>query len=88
MVYAKQLPPMRQLRKISQQASFPATRAEFEEVAQRMELPRSVMDFLKLFPADETFESRVEFVARCEELEILITQIREAPQEILHSQQD
>jgi hypothetical protein len=45
-------------------------------------------DFLDLFPADEVFESKVDFMTRCEELEMFINQEREMPKEVLRSPQD
>ena len=88
MTYEKQLPPIRQLLSLAQQTLFPATRAEIERLAKSVGSPETVIDLLKLFSADETFNSRTDFMTRCEELELFIGQERAMPKEILRSPQD
>ncbi len=88
MVYNKKLPPVRQLLSLAQHTRFPATRAAAVQVANGLGSPQTVIDFLKLFPSEETFASRDEFMTRCEELELLIGQERAMPTEVLRSPQD
>lgn len=88
MKYNKQLPPVRNLLTIAKDARFPASRQEVEDIARSWGFTRVMTDFLDLFPADEIFESKVDFMTRCEELEMFINQEREMPKEILRSPQD
>lgn len=88
MTYDKPLPHVRDLLKLTKLAdSFPLTRQQLAETAKKWSLPNEVTDFLQLFPADEVFESRADFATRSEELEMLIYQERESPQEISRSPQ-
>jgi hypothetical protein len=50
--------------------------------------PRPVQDFLALFPADETFTSATDLLARTQELEVLLSDERDMPEERLRSPQD
>lgn len=89
MVYNKQLPHVRDFLRLSRYyRPFPASRDEVVEAAEMAHMDQEMISFLMLFPASAFFKSRVDFLTRCEELEMLINQEREAPKEILHSQQD
>lgn len=88
MVYNKILPPVRHLLSLARQTRFPATRQDITVQARTLGAPAATLDFLQLFPADETFPNRNDFVTRCEEVELLIEQQRAAPEETLRSPQD
>ena len=85
MAYAKQLPHLRDLLELSHRVSFPADRRLIESRAEGLD---DVADFLEQFPPGEVFSSRVDFMTRCEELEMLINQERSTPEETLRSPQD
>lgn len=82
MKYNKQLPPVRNLLTIAKDVHFPASRQEVEDIARSWGFTSVMTDFLDLFPADEIFISKVDFMTRCEELEMLINQEREMPTEV------
>ena len=89
MVYEKQLPRVRELLHLSRVAKpFPATRKLISSVALRWGMSEAVIDFLKLFPQDLVFNSRAEFITKCEELELFIEQERKIPEERLRSPQN
>lgn len=88
MKYNKKLPPVRQLFSLATDAHFPATRKEIEDNAVSRGFTNTMTDFLDLFPADEVFENKVDFVTRCEVVEMLINEEREMPKEALRSPQD
>jgi hypothetical protein len=67
---------------------FPASRREIEDIAVDWAFDDLMIDFLDRFPADESFESKVDFMTRCEELEMFINQAQEMPKEMLRSPQD
>ncbi len=68
--------------------SYPVTRRQIVRVARMWNFKNDLIAFLRLFPPDEMFESRADFVTRCEDLTILIRQEWESPKEVLRSQQD
>jgi hypothetical protein len=78
----KSLPTIHDLHNIANSARFPATPDEIVESARRAGLPHNAIDFLNLFSADLIFDSKVDFLTRCEDLEILIEQEADAPKEI------
>ena len=82
MVYSKQLPAVRDLLGFAKEAHFPATREKLTAIAREEHLPDILIDFLNLFTADEIFTSKVDFMTKCEELEMIIDQERETPKEI------
>jgi hypothetical protein len=67
---------------------FPATAGNIAEVARTWRFSGNTLDFLNLFPKDEIFSSREEFMTRCEELELLLREKAEMPQEVVLSPQD
>jgi hypothetical protein len=88
MPYTKQLPRITELTQVAQRTAFPATRQEIVPKDDGRELSSSLRNFLKLFPANETFDSRSDFMTRCHDLELMITEERDMPQETLRSPQD
>lgn len=88
-MYAKPFPTTKDLVWLSKLADeFPVTRRELVRVARDWGFSRRTLDFLRLFPENEVFESRADFVNRCEDLELLIKQEYEAPEEHLRSPQE
>ena len=88
MVYDKKLPPVRDLLSLAQLIKFPEKRRVIEKIAKQAGYSKFLTDFLELFPPEETFISKVDFMTRSEELELLIGQERSMPFEILRSPQD
>ena len=88
MTYKRQLPQAHYLLRLAKSVEFPESRDDLIRAAEKGGYPESMKRFLKLFAAYDTFEGCADFVNRCEELELLIRQEREAPKEYLHSQQD
>ena len=88
MTYKRQLPQVHYLLRLAKSMEFPASRDDVIRAANTGNYPESMKSFLKLFAAYDSFEGCADFVNRCEELELLIRQEREAPKEYLHSQQD
>jgi hypothetical protein len=84
MNYVKQHSPVRQLLDLAQHVEFPAMRSEIMLIATGLNSKESLLDFLALFPADEIFNSRVDFMTRSEELEMLISQEKSVPVTVLH----
>ena len=88
-MYTKSLPHTADIAWVSTRvAPYPARRAEVVRIARRWNLPDSVIEFLRQFPADELFTSRADLVTRCENLALLIRQEWESPSEIAQSLQD
>ena len=67
---------------------FPATARNVAEVAEAWRFSKSTLDFLDLFPDDEIFSSRDDFMTRCEELELLLREKAAQPPEPALSSQD
>ena len=88
-MYTKSLPHITDIAWVSTRvAPYPAHRAEIVRIARRWNLPDSVIEFLRQFPADEVFTSRADLVTRCENLALLIRQEWESPAETFQSPQD
>lgn len=64
---------------------FPASIDKLSDLAKHWKFGRNTMDFLRLFPKNEIFESKIEFLTRCEELEMMIREGRNLPAETLRS---
>ena len=88
MAYTQKLPSLRIMRFLADiDGPFPIKNRHVVLAARRFRFDDNVINFLQQFPADEIFASRDDFVERCRDLEILIRQEQESPQEILHSPQ-
>jgi hypothetical protein len=57
---------------------YPRKVSEILRVARNWHVNRNIINFLKLFPEDEQFESLDDFTNRCEEIEALIREERGA----------
>ncbi len=88
MTYTNQLPPARQFLSLAQHNKFPVTRTKILRLVKSIGSPETVIDFLRLYPANDTFKSRVDFMTRCKELEMFINQDHIMLKEILRSPQD
>ena len=67
---------------------FPVSAGRILEIAKAWNFSSNTIDLLILFPEDEIFESESDFLARCQELELLIREKEKMPAEILRSPQD
>ncbi len=89
MTYDKPLPAIRQLKKLAEwDGPFPMKGYRMVIGADRYGFDNNTITFLELFPHDEVFRSRSDFIKRCEALESLIRSEREMPAEQLRSPQD
>lgn len=89
MIYYKPLPRIDNVRWLAKLAGpYPATRQEITEAAQDWNFSENTIEFLRLFTPDEVFKSQGDFLARCEELELLLREERKMPAELLRSPQD
>lgn len=87
MIYNKPLPAIRELIDLANNAVFPVTLHDLLDLAAEIGSSPEVTDFLSLFQPAATFASRVDFLTRSEELELLLSQERTMPPERLHSPQ-
>ena len=82
MNYTQELPNLDNLNWIAGMAgSFPVSAGAVRRLAETWKLNKSVVDFLKLFPEDEEFDNREDFITRCEDLELIIKEERDMPYE-------
>lgn len=89
MIYYKPLPHIDNVRWLAKLSGpYPATRQEILEAAEDWNFSDNTIEFLRLFPADEVFKNQLDFLTRCEELELLIREERNMPAEVLRSPQD
>jgi hypothetical protein len=82
MKHNKVLPAVHELLNLANNISFPASRDDIAESAKRSGLPDTMVEFLNLFDAELIFDSKVDFMTRCEELEMFLEQEAETPKEI------
>lgn len=88
MVYTKSLPRIDNILWLAKLARpFPTTAGSILNLARDWHFTQSTIDFLKLFPADEEFETGEDFLTRAEELEMFIHEERKMPAETLYSPQ-
>lgn len=82
------LPTMHALRHLAVvEGSFPAKAGRVLAAGKKAWCDQNVIDFIRLFPADEVFISRNDFLERCAHLLFLLRAERRAPKEVLHSPQ-
>ena len=82
MVYMELLPKMDNIMHLAEVAGpFPTTRREIMRTAHAYKFDREVLQFLNLFPADELFDSQADFITRCDEVELLVLEERNASEE-------
>lgn len=80
-----ELPPVRHLLSLANAASFPATCQQIIDCATKAQASDELIRFLYLFPMDEVFESKSDFMTRCEEIELLIALEQDMSRELTHS---
>lgn len=87
MSYAQQLPSISQLGRLAKLVKvFPTTAQEFTDIAAKhSDFGKDTLVFLRLFRPDEIFKDSLDFITRCEEMELLINQKYDSPHEVLHS---
>lgn len=86
MLYTKQLPNLSKLRQLAKHvAVFPASAQQFFDTAERSGCNQDILSFLRFFHPDETFSNDLDFITRCEELELLLNQERQSPYEVVRS---
>jgi hypothetical protein len=89
MTYTGQLPSLSKLRKLAEwDGPFPMKSYRIVIGAERYGFDTSVIQFLQLFPHDEVFRSRNDFLQRCQNLETIIRSEQDMPRELLRSPQD
>ena len=87
-MYAYDLPDMDKITRLAKLVNpFPATARRIAKFAKHYGFSRDVLDFLHYFHPREKFESRADFVTRCDEMELFIREEREMPIELLRSPQ-
>ena len=67
---------------------FPTTAGDIADVAKLWHFDKKTLDFLHLFADEEVFTSREDFLARSEELELLLREESEMPAEAMLNPQD
>lgn len=77
--------PSIELARLAAAISFPAARRRIVVSAQSMGFPSTVISFLRRFPKGEQFDCAADFMARCEEIELLQHEEQESPEEFLRS---
>jgi hypothetical protein len=88
MKYTNQLPSPNKFRWLARLVGpFPASAKRINGYARHFGFDKDVISFLHQFHPDEIFESRADFLNRCEDLAFMIAQERSMPDEILRSPQ-
>lgn len=67
---------------------FPASARRIAHYAKHFGFGRLITEFLHLFHPGEIFESRADFINRCNELALIISEEGKMPKEVLRSLQD
>ena len=89
MVYNKPLPQIRDLLVLGKLARpYPKSRQDMIRLARSLNLHNDAVAFLRRFPTQVIFTDDTDFITRCEGLELLIQQEREAPKEALIKSED
>lgn len=87
-MFREKLPFIRTLRTLANMdGPFPMQSRRIVAAAERLWFGGNVIAFLRLFPPDEVFRSRDDFIERCRQLERCIREGRRAPKENLRSPQ-
>ena len=79
-MYTKKIPTHQDVIRLSTlMQSYPVTRSEAVRTARMWNLSDEVISFLRMFSADERFETRTDLVTRAEELALRIRHEWESP---------
>ena len=89
MAYAKPMPHIDNILWLARLSMpFPTSAGDIAAVARSWRFSSNTLEFLDLFPSDEIFNSREDFLIRCEELELLLREKADMPPEPALSPQD
>lgn len=89
MIYTEPLPRTSEIARLAGSIrSFPTTRQAITTTAASRGFDKDTQNFLELFPPGVRFDSRDDFITRCEELELLLREEAAADEETLLSSQD
>ena len=87
-MFKRKLPAIHTLRDLAElDGPFPTTNRHVILAAERFWFSDDVIAFLKLFPSEEVFRSREDFIERCKQLELFVREEWRAPIESLRSQE-
>lgn len=67
---------------------FPTTDDVILDTAMAWRFSENTIEFLKLFPGNEEFKTQDDFITRCEELEMMLSEKESMPREYLRSPQE
>lgn len=79
------LPAEQELVGLAYAVAFPATRNEIIAAAEQQHSGAGTIDFIRLFDSTDWFENGVDFINRCEEISLCLSEESKAPQEQLRS---
>ena len=79
------LPAEQELISLACTTTFPATRDEIIATATQQHRDHTVTDFMRMFDPDDRFENGIDFINRCEDVELCIRERSNAPKEQLRS---
>lgn len=86
MSYAHQLPNINELEQLAKLVGlFPANAQKFIDTAKQYGFSKEILIFVRYFRPNETFNDSSDFMTRCEEMELLISQKWDSPNEALRS---
>ncbi len=89
MIYTQNLPRIDILGKlVSQLGPFPENAYHIGDMARHLGYDQDIVTFIRLFDPQHIFGSKQEFLTNCEELEMLIGEMRNMPDEGYLSPQD
>lgn len=82
------LPRYRSLLSLARAASFPISRQDMLTLARARDAAPSTVVFLRRFNPEDVFENGADFMNRCEEMKLLLRDLRDCPRELLRSPQE
>ena len=92
MLYTQEMPTIEKIAKLAADIrSYPVTAKQVLLLASGLGYSLETINFIKQFPGDAVFESRVDFLTRCEDLRILLNEelrLKDFPQEDYFAQED
>ena len=87
MKHMQTYPVKRQLKELAYNIPFPMSCGEMVTVARYMDCSPAMIRLLQQFGQDDVFENGVDFISRCEGVQLFTEEVRKAPREQLHSPQ-
>ena len=89
MIYTQHLPHLNNLQRLAKQIQdFPITGLGVVQYAKHLGCDEEIINFFKLFSQKIVFKSRSDLLNRCNLLEKMLNEERQAPPEHLKSPQD